>query len=102
MVVAGAPSQPVAQPRAEVVIVGVIEVARSPGEGVVGQRAHAGRHRGQRGQGGEVVDGEVRSPAQGQRGGGGVVVADSAHLVVQVGVEVAVGSRPGLTSLTMT
>ena len=102
MVVA-APIEPLAQAAPEVIVVGVVEVApRGAGQGVVREGGHAGGHRGQGGQGGEVVDGEVGTAAQGQVGGRGVVVGRSAHLtVVQVTVQVTVSPRPSLTSFTM-
>ena len=85
VIVACAPSQAGAQ----VVVVGVVEVAPwGAGQGVVGQGAHTGGHGGQRGQRGETVDGEVGPPPQRQIMRRGVVVARAPHLAV----EVAVGS----------
>ena len=56
-----------------------------PAEGVVREGGHVGRHGGQRGQRGEVVDGEVA--LVGEVGGGGVVVVrgrGAAQLAVQI------------------
>ena len=53
-----------------------------PAEGVVREGGHVGRHGGQGGQRGEVVDGEVA--LVGEVGGGGVVVVRGTQLAVQV------------------
>ena len=55
---------------------------RIPAEGVVRERGHVGRHGGQGGQRGEVVDREVA--LVGEVGGGGVVVVRGTQLAVQV------------------
>ena len=55
---------------------------RIPAEGVVRERGHVGRHGGQGGQRGEVVDREVA--LVGKVGGGGVVVVRGTQLAVQV------------------